>query len=366
MKIALVVFRFFPYGGLERDMLRVAECAARRGHAVTVLTTKWDGALPDGIKIEFIKISAWSNHAKMREFEQKVQPRLAEFDVTAAFNRILGCDFYFAADECYRVSMAKKHHPLILRCLPRYRTLLDQERRIFSPDAKTKILTLTLRQKKDYQTNYGTPNERFVELPPGIDPRCVRVPDAENRRAAKRQELHLAPEDKMIFLAGSNFYLKGVDRAILAVAALPEDLKRHTHFFFAGKSDAALMLNLAAKHGIADHIHPLGSRDDVPDLLLAADLAVLLSRNEAAGTYLAEAIASGCPVIASGACGFAPLVATANGGVVPEPFDQNVCNQMIAKFLSEIDTRRTQAILYAGNVDFTRRADAAVDEMEKR
>ncbi|MCQ2353326.1 MAG: glycosyltransferase family 4 protein [Victivallaceae bacterium] len=366
MKIALVVFRFFPYGGLERDMLRVAECAARRGHEVTVLTTKWDGALPDGIKIEFIKISAWSNHAKMREFEQKVQPRLAEFDVTAAFNRIPGCDFYFAADECYALEMPQRHGKLLCRLLPRYRTFLDQEGRIFAPDAKTRIWTIVPHQKTDYQSFYHTPDERFVELPPGIDSVFRYDETSAVRREAMRKKLHLAPTDRMILAVGTDFIRKGVDRGVLALAALPGEIKKRTHFFFAGRSNATPIVKLAQKYGVADHIHPLGTRDDVPELLLAADLAVLLSRNEAAGAFLTEAIASGCPVIASGACGFAPLVAAANGGVVPEPFDQNVCNQMIAEFLSEIDTRRSQAILYAGNVDFTRRADAAVDEMEKR
>ncbi len=366
MKIAIVVFRYFPYGGLERDTLRVAECAARRGHEVTVLTTKWDGAVPEKIRVEKIGVSSLSNHAKMREFERKVQPYLAQFDVSAAFNRIPGCDFYFAADECYAVEMPDRHGKLLCRLLPRYRSFLDQERRIFAPEAKTHIWTIVPHQKTDYQLSYHTPDDRFTELPPGIDAafRCDET--TEKKREAMRKKLNLAPSDRMMLSVGTSFVRKGMDRAILALAALPQELKNCTQFYFAGRSDATSMLELAQKHGIADRVHALGARDDVPDLLTAADLSILLSHSEAAGAFLTEAIASGCPTIASGACGFAPLVAAAGGGVVPEPFAQKACNFMVAQFLATCEARRKQAIAYAKTVDFTRRAEVAVEEMEKK
>lgn len=42
MKLLFPIFRYFPHGGLQRDMLRIAETAVKRGHAVTVCTMRWE------------------------------------------------------------------------------------------------------------------------------------------------------------------------------------------------------------------------------------------------------------------------------------------------------------------------------------
>ena len=46
MRFAFALFKYFPFGGLQSDMLRIAECAAARGHEVTVFTGAWEGPGP--------------------------------------------------------------------------------------------------------------------------------------------------------------------------------------------------------------------------------------------------------------------------------------------------------------------------------
>ena len=41
MKLAFVLFRYFPYGGLERDMLAMAKLCRDRGHEITIYTREW-------------------------------------------------------------------------------------------------------------------------------------------------------------------------------------------------------------------------------------------------------------------------------------------------------------------------------------
>ena len=38
MKLAFLLFEYFPYGGLQRDMVAIATKALERGHQVTVFT----------------------------------------------------------------------------------------------------------------------------------------------------------------------------------------------------------------------------------------------------------------------------------------------------------------------------------------
>ncbi len=46
MKLALCLYKYFPYGGLQRDFLRILTECQQRGHAVDVYTSEWQGKSP--------------------------------------------------------------------------------------------------------------------------------------------------------------------------------------------------------------------------------------------------------------------------------------------------------------------------------
>ena len=72
MNLAFALFRYFPYGGLQRDMLRIARECARRGHKVTILTRAWDGERPESIEVKLLPIKALSNHKRALEFAERI------------------------------------------------------------------------------------------------------------------------------------------------------------------------------------------------------------------------------------------------------------------------------------------------------
>ena len=81
MNFAFAIFKYFPFGGLQRDMLRMAECAVGRGHRVTVFTASWKGEEPpDGIQVRILKVRGWSNHGRARSFERLFRMESAPFD----------------------------------------------------------------------------------------------------------------------------------------------------------------------------------------------------------------------------------------------------------------------------------------------
>lgn len=369
MRIAFAVLKYFPFGGLERDMLRMAESAAERGHRVVIHTSKWedDAPLPENIEVRLFPLKNIANHRRMQEFEQKFEQAVKEsvFDVKVAFNRIGGCDFYFAADNCYAVEMPKKHSKWVLSLLPRYRAFLLQERKVFSPESSTRVFYITPHQKEDFIRSYGTQEERFLYLPPGINGKCVRPANADEIRAAKRRELGVAEEERMLLQVASNYKLKGGDRSIEALSSLPESLRKRCRLFFAGVPDGGAGESLARKLHLERQVVFLGGRKDVPELLLAADLLVHPARNEATGTVLAEAIAAGLPLISSGVCGFRNFVEDAGCPVVAEPWNQGAFNRSLAEVLEHQDEYRERALKHASEVDFCRRADVAVDFMEQ-
>ena len=146
MRLLFPIFRYFPHGGLQSDMLRIAEAALRRGHEVTIATMAWqsEAAPPDGIVLKLFPARGLSNHARAKHFAAEIGAFAAagRFDRVVGFNRLPGLDLYFAADNCYAVEMRKKHSLPVLRLLPRYRTFLGLEKRIFSQDSSTRILRL--------------------------------------------------------------------------------------------------------------------------------------------------------------------------------------------------------------------------------
>jgi UDP-glucose:(heptosyl)LPS alpha-1,3-glucosyltransferase len=92
---------------------------------------------------------------------------------------------------------------------------------------------------------------------------------------------------------------------------------------------------LARRLGVADRLLMLGARDDVPRLLLAADLLVHPARVENTGQAILEAIVAGLPVLASALCGFSPHVERAAAGLVlPEPFDRRRLASELAAMLA--------------------------------
>ena len=370
MNIVFAIFKYFPHGGLQRDMMRIAAELLRRGDKVTVFCHIWDDdtPVPEGMSVRKLAVRGWSNHARAESFIRKLGEELKSFphDVFVAFNRIPGADFYFAADNPFYSTAIRNVGRLGSLILPRYRTFIAEERGVFAPEAKTVVMYLTPRQKDEYAAIYHTPEERFKLLPPGIPADRKRPPEdeAEARRIAKRKKLGVKEHETLLLQVGSGFRTKGVDRSIAAFAALPDDFRKRIRLVVAGRGKERPLLKLARKLGVDDRVKLLGPRNDVPDLLLAADLLVHPARNEATGTVLIEALAAGLPVLCSGNCGFANYVRESGGVVLRLPFSQRVFNKALRRVMvlpETLSDMRQNAIDYGQNADFYRRAEAAAD-----
>jgi UDP-glucose:(heptosyl)LPS alpha-1,3-glucosyltransferase len=169
MKLAFCLFNYFPYGGLQRDFLRIARLCRDKGHQVTVFTMRWEGPNEPGMQIHIIKANGWQNHARARSFVDQVKAILdsEKFDLVVGFNKMPYLDVYYAADVCYQ-SRVRQKHGAFYRLLPRYRLLKAYEEAVFGRGQKTQILLISPLQKKEFEACYQTEAERFYILPPGI------------------------------------------------------------------------------------------------------------------------------------------------------------------------------------------------------
>ncbi|HSF71706.1 MAG TPA: hypothetical protein VLA25_05390, partial [Methylotenera sp.] len=55
LRFVFLIFKVFPYGGVQRDMLRIAADLVGLGHKVHILTGEWRGdAPPVGVTYEVL------------------------------------------------------------------------------------------------------------------------------------------------------------------------------------------------------------------------------------------------------------------------------------------------------------------------
>jgi glycosyltransferase involved in cell wall biosynthesis len=108
------------------------------------------------------------------------------------------------------------------------------------------------------------------------------------------------------------------------------------HLLFVGDgAERAGLQALAAESGVGEHIHFLGSRDDVPELLASCDSFVLPSLWEGLPMALIEAMASGLPVIATEVSGTRQVMLHGETGLLVPPGDAAALAGAMGALLSE-------------------------------
>ncbi|MDX9875711.1 MAG: glycosyltransferase family 4 protein [Spongiibacteraceae bacterium] len=320
MKLAFALFKYFPYGGLQRDMLAIARTAAARGHDVTIYASEWQGEQPIDLPVELLPVRALSNHSHDARFAHQLQERLAGSSaVVFGFNKMPGLDFYYAADSCFAAKAYEQRNWLYRRSR-RCRQYLALERAVFGPDSHTEILLISAPEQAVYERYYHTPAVRLHLLPPGIRRDRIMPDNYPARREALRREHGLADSDRLLLFVGSGFRTKGLDRAIAALAALPPALRETTQLWVVGQDKFAPYQKLADKRGVAQRVQFLGGRDDIAELLWSGDLLIHPAYRENTGTVLLEAMIAGLPIVTTSACGYAGYVRDHDmGTVLAEP-----------------------------------------------
>lgn len=357
-KLLFCLFKYFPFGGLQRRFMQIALAAQALGYDIDVLTFEWQGDKPEHFNIRCIPIKSRFNHKRPKQFCDAVRAAKAsgEYALVIGFNKIPGVDLYYAADPCYAQRL-KSDYPWWYAYTPRGRAFLSYERDVFAPEHNTHVLLISENEKPHFMTHHGTRADQFFLLPPGISKdRIAPEPAmAKTRRNTKRAALNLTDDQTLLLMVGSGFETKGLDRAIRALAALPEALRTQTHLFVCGQGHEKPFLNLAKQLGVVDKLHLLGGRNDIPDLLLAADLLLQPSVIENTGSAIIEAIASGTPVLANSVCGYAKYVVEAQAGeLIPAPYVQTKFNQLLRRMLEEdLSKKRANALAYTQQHDFT-------------
>jgi UDP-glucose:(heptosyl)LPS alpha-1,3-glucosyltransferase len=320
MNLAFAIVSLFAHGGLQRDCMAIARLVAAQGHQVTIFTSRLEGDVGSDLNVEVLPVLAWTNHGRNAGFSKALARRCAgRFDRVIGFDKLEHLDILYCADP----PAAPRYTSGLSRFLPRGRKLTSLERACFGREARTKLLLLSQPQIEAYQGAWKTQAERITLLPPTINA-ARRKPQlrSDGTRNWLREEMAVGAKGVLWLAVGSQPRVKGMDRTLEALESLSD--ARLAIAGIAPSSKAGRTLSrMAARQGVGDRIRLLGVREDIPELVAAADLLVHPARTETTGTVILEALVNGLPVVASSICGYAEHVAKANAGaVLPEPFAQ--------------------------------------------
>jgi glycosyltransferase involved in cell wall biosynthesis len=165
----------------------------------------------------------------------------------------------------------------------------------------------------------AAPAGRMLWVPNGIDVnRFERSPAV---RDAVRADLHVS--GAFVFLAvGRLERAKGFDVLLQALSLVHTQMNNVIVLIAGGGSERVKLDAQASALGLgAELVRFLGVRDDVPNLMAAADALVVPSRWEGLPMVLLEAASAGLPVVATDVGGNAEVIVDQETGLLVPPDD---------------------------------------------
>ena len=166
-----------------------------------------------------------------------------------------------------------------------------------------------LAQTKEFDTN------KCKVVYVGVQP----VERSEEIRKKMRSSFGLSDDETCIMGIGRLSSQKGFDYAIKAISLLSKEMP-HVKLVLAGGGDRQFYSEIAVKEKIQDKIIFTGFRDDIPDLIQAADIFWLTSRSEGIPNVMLEAMATHIPVVSFDIAGVAEIIIDGQNGILV-PFE---------------------------------------------
>lgn len=183
----------------------------------------------------------------------------------------------------------------------------------------------------------GISPERITVVERGRDPARLGQPTPERREQA-RLRFGLQHDEQMIVNVGRQDYPKGHKYLLEAMAKLAEK-RPNLVLLIAGRSGNVSpdLMELKAQLHLDGHVRFLGHRDDIPEILAAADVFVFPSLFEGLPGAVIEAMALGLPVVASDIAPVREVVEENDNAILVEPASSSELAKAVATLLDDRD-----------------------------
>ncbi len=234
--------------------------------------------------------------------------------------------------------------PVVVQChdhLPQNR--VGRLTRVAIARGADAVVAVSDRTAEDF--NDGLPRPKAERVYISVD--HERFSPAAQGSSTIRSELSLPSDAWLLAEVAQITPWKGQDTAIRALQRVRE--RHDAHLLIVG--DVAFssqrydnvgfrssLEDLARDLGVADAVHFLGRRDDVPGLIGSIDLLLLPSWDEPFGLVVAEAMAIGTPVLVTDRGGVREYVADGVNGRLLPPHDPEAWAAAVDELLADRET----------------------------
>jgi len=192
--------------------------------------------------------------------------------------------------------------------------------------------------------NEGIKLSKIEVIYNGIDPQLFRTVN-ENSRTKAREQLDLSPEDRVVMQVARFHPVKDHETAVRALAHLMDQDKQAVAVFVGDGRERKAIQKLAGELGIAASCRFFGVRDDVHQLLPAADVFLLSSLSEGISVTLLEAMATGLPICTTEVGGNPEVVLDGQTGLLSPRSDAQQLGENLAQVLSDPEQARVMGAL---------------------
>jgi glycosyltransferase involved in cell wall biosynthesis len=338
-------------GGPASHAPALADFLTARGHAIEVVTTASSEPPPRGYPVRWADRRSWRRHERAAHL------------VRACASR---ADVVYATSMVRRAALGARlaRKPLVVKLVSdevferatrsgRYRGTLDEFQRVGGPRWRALRVARDAALRSARHVFCPSAYLRDVALGWGLDPATVSVlpnPAPEIPHLPPRGELRaeLGLEGDVLAFAGRLGVQKSLGTALEAVEATPG-----VTLVVAGDGPERAKLEARARAlGIDERVRFLGAvgREEVLGLFRAADASVLPSAWENFPHTVVEALAVGCPVIATTVGGVPEVVVDGDNGLLVPPGDSSALAAALARFFGDAELRASLAAVAPGSV----------------
>lgn len=209
---------------------------------------------------------------------------------------------------------------------------------------------------------------RTLHLPPDavrVVPNGVRVEAADP--SAVRRELSLRPGELLVVAVGNLYPVKGhvvLLRALARIVGHSELPPWRLAIAGRGGEESALRV-FAESNGLGERVTLMGFRDDVANVIAAADIVAMPSLSEGLPLALAEAMLAGKAIVASGVGGIPEVIDDDREGILVPPGDDAQLAAALRRLLAsgELRTRYGDAARRRAAASLT--VERMTDEYER-
>jgi len=337
MKIAQVCPRYYPYiGGVETHVKEISERLVNRGYEIDVLTTDPEGKLPKVETINNVTIRRFKSWAPNESYyfswalKNYLTKNSKNYDIVHAHS--------YHAFPAFYAAQAKRGNKLVFT--PRYhggghtlfRNLLHIPYKLLGRkilEKADKIICLSEYERKLLLSNFRLEEKKVIVIPNGIN--TIEFKNLKKRKKNKYS--------RMILCVSRLEKYKGIDYLIRVLPKLDAGIS----LVIVGKGPyKKALMKLVHKLALENRVKFYSDlpRKELLQLYSHADIFVLLSKYEAFGNVVAEALASGTPCIVANASALKHWVDNKNCFGIDYPINLN----RLAKLINEVIGKEVKGV----------------------